>query len=105
MVSNFRLISQLGDSTSLYPGHEYTHSNLVWALKMDPDNKALQQMYQKTSKHPQGYHIPSTVGLEKQINLFMKCDDAEWRSKLGVNSGEAAMDKFRQMKTNKQWLS
>ena len=99
MLKNFRLISKFEDSTSLFPGHEYTASNLKWVKKMDPKNPDLLEKWEVVKADPKGYHIPSSVGIEKKINMFMKCDDVVWQKRLEVKTAEEAMDKFRDLKT------
>lgn len=69
-------LAQLPDETKIYCAHEYTESNLAFALAVEPKNKALlEYMKQVAKKRQLGLpSIPSAIGLEKSINPFLRCD-------------------------------
>lgn len=63
-------------ATQVYCTHEYTLSNIRFALAVEPDNEALVQWAQTAQdlrKHNQPT-VPTTVGHEKLVNPFMRCD-------------------------------
>lgn len=64
------------DDTRVCCAHEYTQSNLRFALAADPDNGALAQYRtQVDALRAQGHPtLPSTLGLERRINPFLRCD-------------------------------
>ncbi|MBG9982926.1 hydroxyacylglutathione hydrolase [Aerococcaceae bacterium DSM 111020] len=69
----------LPDSVRIYAGHEYTLTNLRFAEEIDPDNQAIKQTKEEVealrdNKQPT---LPSTIGVERKINLFMTADSVE----------------------------
>ena len=75
MFAALTRFAALADATQVYCAHEYTQSNLIFALQLEPKNKALLDYIQQVSKkRQQGLAtIPTTIGLEKQINPFFRC--------------------------------
>jgi len=71
-------IGSMPDSTLILPGHEYTTSNLEFALWIEPDNEPLKERAQWAAERRAGLWptVPSTLGLEKQINPFMRVHEA-----------------------------
>ncbi|MDG2335273.1 MAG: hydroxyacylglutathione hydrolase [Myxococcota bacterium] len=82
-------LSALPDSTLVYCGHEYTESNLVFAVSVEPDNAAMQAKLERVrdlrasaaadwhDATPAEMTIPSTIGEERETNPFMRAADAE----------------------------
>lgn len=68
----------LPDETRIYCGHEYTESNVRFALSIEPDHQPLVQYAahvarQRAQNLPT---IPSTIGLEKSASPFFRADTA-----------------------------
>lgn len=78
MVDSINKLRQLPDATRVWCAHEYTLSNLKFALTVDPDNIVLQQRYQEVQQaRNQGIAtIPSLLGSEKQTNPFLRWDQS-----------------------------
>lgn len=74
MFQSMNQLSQLPDNTAVYCTHEYTQSNLTFALAIEPHNIALQQHSKKINslRLLNNVSLPSSIGLEKQINPFMR---------------------------------
>ncbi len=82
-------LNRLPDDTKVYCGHEYTESNLRFALHVEPGNAALKARMEEVrairAKAAANWHdatpdemtVPSTIGEEKAINPFMRTDSAE----------------------------
>ena len=71
--------NQLDDQVKVYAGHEYTQTNLRFAMNempMNPDIVAtLHAVNEKRAlKLPT---LPSTIGKEKQVNLFLRAQSLE----------------------------
>lgn len=67
---------RLYDGINVYPGHEYTETNLRFAYNIQPDNekvsKALKEVRElRTKGQPT---LPTTIGREKEINLFLQAE-------------------------------
>jgi hydroxyacylglutathione hydrolase len=82
----------LPDSTRVYCGHEYTLSNARFALTIDPDNAALKERAAEVEAlRARGEPtIPSTIGLEKATNPFLRAADPGLRRRLGLEQAADA---------------
>lgn len=80
-------IMELADTTSIFSAHEYTEKNSEFALWVDPDNKALQKRCKEVKElRSKGLPtIPTSVGLEKATNPFMRAFDGSIRRRLGID--------------------
>ena len=91
MWASLSKLMALPDATRIYCGHEYTESNGRFALTIEPDNAALiKRMAEvkslRVEKQPT---IPSTMGLEKETNPFLRPQSGEIRHRLGMeNAGD-----------------
>ena len=74
MTQSLAKLSALPDSTLVYCAHEYTLSNLRFALAAEPDNSALQQRFiLEEQRRTRGEAtVPSLLGLEKSTNPFLR---------------------------------
>lgn len=63
----------LPDDTRVFCAHEYTLSNLLFAVQALPDNTAIRdRLIQVKDQRAQGLcTLPSTIGLEKKTNPFL----------------------------------
>lgn len=68
-------LAPLPDETLLYPGHDYMHNNLAFALSRDPDNQAaLYWQEQIMEVDPEDMPV-MTLGQERQYNPFLRLND------------------------------
>ena len=77
-------IKDLPKQTRIYCGHEYTAANAVFALTVEPDNKALIARSEEIKKlHAAGTPtIPTTLEYEWQTNPFIRAKTADHFSKI-----------------------
>lgn len=68
-------LASLADDTFVYCAHEYTLSNLQFALEIEPNNGALQARYDNAMVLRQRGNatVPSQLALEKATNPFLRC--------------------------------
>ena len=73
--ASLQKLALLPDDTWIYCAHEYTLSNLNFALAVEPDNPVLQSRIQQTRQLRQEHKatIPSQLGVEKRTNPFLRC--------------------------------
>jgi len=94
-------IGSLDDSIKVYSGHEYTVGNLQFGLSVDPDNTHMQSKlkWALQTVNEGGCTQPSTIGEEKQINVFMRVKDKSIQA-AAKQSGDPVktMDALRTMK-------
>jgi hydroxyacylglutathione hydrolase len=104
MWNSLSKLAALPDATRIYCGHEYTQSNGHFALTVEPDNAALAaRMTEVKAARTKGLPtIPSTIGLEKQTNPFLRPQSPEIRKTLGMEnaSDTAVFGEVRRRKDN-----
>lgn len=78
MFTSLSSLMKLADSTKVYCAHEYTQNNLIFALHLEPKNRALlTYIKQVAKKRQQGLAtVPSSIALEKEINPFLRCSES-----------------------------
>lgn len=74
MTESLAKLAALPDETLVYCAHEYTLSNLKFALAVEPDNRALQdRLVADQAKRDQNQPtVPSTMAMEKATNPFLR---------------------------------
>ncbi|MDQ6586401.1 MAG: hydroxyacylglutathione hydrolase C-terminal domain-containing protein, partial [Haemophilus parainfluenzae] len=85
MFESMQCFNQLPDETVVCPAHEYTRGNLAFAETILVDKSAVKnqrvlvERYQAEGKPS----LPTTIGLEKQINPFLQAKNLDeftrWR--------------------------
>lgn len=82
----------LPDDFELYCGHEYTASNVKFALTVDPDNAALQARAAEVTRlrAENKPTIPSLLGDEKRANVFLRADEPSVAARLHMKGADAA---------------
>jgi hydroxyacylglutathione hydrolase len=94
MWTSLSKLMRLADETRIYCGHEYTQSNGRFALTLEPGNAALKARMEEVAVTRQAGKptVPSTLGLEKKTNPFLRPDSAEIRKVLGMErAGDVAV--------------
>lgn len=76
MLASLNKLKALPDKTKVYCAHEYTLSNLAFARHLEPNNTEILNYAHKCEALRQQSlpTLPSTIGLEKSINPFLRCD-------------------------------
>lgn len=74
------------DETIVWCGHEYTLGNARFALTVDPDNPALRERAREIEalRSRNEPTVPTTLGLERRTNPFLRPDDPSIRRTLGL---------------------
>ncbi|MGI9508550.1 MAG: hydroxyacylglutathione hydrolase [Geminicoccaceae bacterium] len=90
MWHSLKKFEHLPDEALVYCGHEYTQSNARFALSVDPDNGELQARSaeidrQRAAGEPT---VPTTLGLERATNPFLRPNDPAIRRKLGLEHAD-----------------
>ncbi|CAG8998205.1 MAG: Hydroxyacylglutathione hydrolase GloB [Candidatus Celerinatantimonas neptuna] len=75
MINSLEKIASLPTSTQIYSAHEYTLSNLKFALTIEPENKTLQAYQQiMVKQRQQGLPtIPFDLASQLDCNPFLRC--------------------------------
>jgi len=84
MYNSIKKISNLPSDTKIYCAHEYTKSNLLWALNLYPEDKLIQKKLLEVEKKISlnQLTIPTTLKEEMDINLFLKAKNLKEFSNL-----------------------
>ncbi|KAK4137889.1 Metallo-hydrolase/oxidoreductase [Trichocladium antarcticum] len=91
-------LAALPDDTRVFPGHEYTKSNVKFGLSVLPSEavKALDAFAESNKETPGKF----TIGDEKKHNVFMRPQDPAIQKATGETDPVAIMTKLREMKNN-----
>jgi len=78
MAASLEKLASLPEDTQVYCAHEYTLSNLRFALAVEPDNAALAlRMRDESAKRALDVPtVPSSIGLERSTNPFLRYREA-----------------------------
>lgn len=95
---------KLPNETRIFCAHEYTQANGRFALSVEPDNEALvKRMQNVDAMRERGEPtVPSTLGVEKATNPFLRPDSAELQRTVGL-AGAGLVEIFaetRRLKDN-----
>lgn len=92
MHASLSKLAQLPDNTAVYCAHEYTLANLAFARAADPHNSDLQQREAEARSLRQRDipTVPSTIGLERATNPFLRGHLAALREGLANAAPDAA---------------
>ena len=102
MWSSLSKIAALPDDTRLFYAHEYTQSNARFALTMDPDNADLRARAAKVDelRAAGAPTVPTTVGLEKKTNPFLRAATPGVQAALGM-MGAPVVEVFAETRRRK----
>jgi hydroxyacylglutathione hydrolase len=78
MQESLAKLRALPGHTNVYPGHEYTLGNLIFAAAIEPDNRAIQdrKRWAELRKEKNEPTVPGTLAAERLTNVFLRWDDA-----------------------------
>ena len=90
MVNSLAKFMALPDQTQIFCAHEYTQANGRFAISIEPGNEALQsRMIEVNSLRIAGKPtVPSTIGVEKDTNPFLRSSSEELQKTLGLVGGD-----------------
>ena len=87
MYNSLKRIKSLPNNTLIYCAHEYTKSNLLWALNIEPENQNLKNKLIEVEKKIalKKLTIPCILKDEMKINLFLRAKNLKVFSYLRAN--------------------
>jgi hydroxyacylglutathione hydrolase len=101
MWKSLSKLRDLPDETKIYCGHEYTLSNGNFISSIYPSDEIDSKIDRLKSLDKQNIpSIPSTIGDEKRLNIFLKADDEDLINSLGLTgkSPEEVFGHIRNLK-------
>jgi hydroxyacylglutathione hydrolase len=86
MWKSLQKLIALPDETVVYCAHEYTQSNARFAITLEPQNRELQKRVEEINalRKANKPTVPSTLGLEKRTNPFLRPMSKELQETLGL---------------------
>ena len=84
MFKSLKKISNYPKKTKIFCGHEYTLSNLKFALEVDEDNKQLADEYINVKKLISSDipSLPTNLNKELKLNPFLRCNEINIKNKV-----------------------
>jgi len=94
MHDSLRKLTALPDHTKVYCGHEYTESNLRFALSVEPRNPKLVARFERVQglRSRGSPTVPSSLEEEKQTNPFLRWDSKEIQATIKSLRSDARLD-------------
>ena len=83
MYQSFQRINQLPAETLICCAHEYTESNVTFALSVLPEDEHINRFYKevKALRAKSESTLPSTLAIERQVNVFLRTEDPDLQRK------------------------
>jgi hydroxyacylglutathione hydrolase len=102
MLHSLDQFRQLPDATRVWCAHEYTIGNLKFAITVDPENLDLRsRMVTAQEMRERGEAtVPTTIGLEKLTNPFMRWDAPAIQRSAGIEIPDRVFARIRGKKDN-----
>jgi hydroxyacylglutathione hydrolase len=102
MWGSLAKLAALPDDTVVYCGHEYTQANARFALTIEPGNEELVARAAEVDEKRKADQatLPTTIGLEKRTNPFLRVNEPGIRAFLGMEDASPA-EVFGEIRTRK----
>lgn len=102
MWDSLSRMAALPDNTDVFTGHEYTESNLRFALSIDDANPALRERAAEIAalRRVGRPTVPSKLGVERATNPFLRAGDPDLKARLGM-AGEDDAAVFAEIRRRK----
>jgi len=99
MLHSLSRLAALPGATRVYCAHEYTLTNIRFALGVEPGNERLRARQREgAARRARGEPtVPSTIELERATNPFLRCDEPAVREAAGrfePGAGESTLATF-----------
>jgi len=94
MQASLKKLMALPDETKVYCGHEYTESNLRFAMTLEPKNyKLVSRLERVQALRARGLStVPSTIEEEKHTNPFLRWESKEIQARLKTRTPDLRTD-------------
>jgi len=105
MHASLARLASLPDDTKVYCAHEYTLANIAFAKAVEPDNAALaeRERVDAETRRRDAPTVPSTIGLEKRTNPFLRCREPDVVAAASRQRGAPAADEVEVFAALREW--
>jgi hydroxyacylglutathione hydrolase len=102
MWNSLARLAALPEETGVYCGHEYTEANARFAVTVEPENADLISRAEEVRRLRLAGKatLPTTIGLEKRTNPFLRAGQASIRARLDMVNAEP-VDVFAELRRRK----
>ena len=102
MWTSLKRLRALPPATRIFCAHEYTESNIRFAVTVEPTNAALRKREAdvKALRAAGKYSVPSLLGEEVKANPFLRADTPELAAAIGM-AGRDPADVFAEVRKRK----
>jgi hydroxyacylglutathione hydrolase len=105
MTQSLQKLAALPANTQVFCAHEYTLSNLRFAQAVEPDNTDLAAFAERAQRvRARGLPtVPSTIGIERAINPFLRCGEPAVQSAAQRKAGQPLADNTAVFGAIRRW--
>jgi len=105
MLTSLDALAALPGSTQVHCAHEYTLSNIRFALACDPDNAALRDWSREAAAlRERGVPtLPTTIAHERAVNPFLRAGDQSVQAALKSALHETVTDRLTAFTLMREW--
>jgi hydroxyacylglutathione hydrolase len=105
MNASLQRLAALPPETRVYCGHEYTAANLRFASDVEPLNAAAQDYSARVARLREAGEpsLPSTLGLELEVNPFLRCTKPQVREAASRHAGKELEDEVDVFANLRAW--
>ena len=109
MHDSLTRLAALPEQTAVFCAHEYTETNLRFALTVEPRNRRLRERVDEVAvARAKGWAtVPSTLALERATNPFLRCQEDEVvataRSRAALNNQAFSGDPVAVFSVLREW--
>lgn len=105
MLASLDKLSALPQSTLVCSAHEYTLSNLKFAQAVEPDNQLLAEYIKhcQALRNNQIPTLPSSIGVERDINPFLRSREATVRQTVQNHTQQTITDDVQAFALLREW--
>lgn len=105
LFQSLKKIAALPQDTEIYCAHEYTLSNLKFALLVEPENENLQMRFREIENicAQNEITLPSTLGIELKTNPFLRCHIPEVKKSVENQIGHILRTELEIFAALREW--
>lgn len=105
MLDSLGKLADLPATTQVYCAHEYTLSNLKFAVEVEPGNAELiERISRERARREQGLPtLPTSIALERQTNPFLRASEKEILQSLQKTGRLTQLDEVSSFAALREW--
>jgi len=105
MLASLDSLATLPGDTQVHCAHEYTLSNIRFALACEPDNDALLQWSRDAAALRERGEptLPTTIAHERAVNPFLRADEPAVQATLAAQLHETVTDRLAAFTMMREW--